>query len=130
MPPGWNEWYGARRPDDLPDVGLHPQRERRAGTPTARQCGGPALYQTDVYSRKAVDFIDARANQPDPFFLSVGFLAPHHEEAPIRNETGRTVRPPPRHKGARAPRRFPARARSTSPTSPTSRRFAAATPRG
>ena len=61
----------------------------------------PRLYQTDVYHRKAVDFIERRAGRRRPFFLSVGFLAPHHEEAGVRALTGRTVRPAPRHDGLR-----------------------------
>jgi N-acetylglucosamine-6-sulfatase len=39
----------------------------------------PRHYQTDVLRRKAVDFIRRRAPDDAPFFLSVAFLAPHHE---------------------------------------------------
>ena len=56
----------------------------------------PRLYQTDVYGRKAVNFINRRAPEKSPFFLSVAFLAPHHETASIRAVTGKLVRPAPR----------------------------------
>ncbi|MGH3028971.1 MAG: sulfatase family protein, partial [Gaiellaceae bacterium] len=35
------------------------------------------VYQTDLYARKAVNIINRRAPQAQPFFLSVAFLAPH-----------------------------------------------------
>jgi arylsulfatase A-like enzyme len=59
----------------------------------------PRLYQTDVYRDKAIDFIERRAPSERPFFLSVAFLAPHHEIAAVRKLSGRLVRPAPRHAG-------------------------------
>ena len=102
VPPGWSEWYGAVDPTTYRMWGfmLNENGTRRTyGSPFRED---PRLYQTDVYRRKAVDFIERRAAKRKPFFLSVGFLAPHHEQAEIRARTGRTVRPAPRHDGARA----------------------------
>lgn len=101
VPPGWSEWYGAVDPTTyrmwgytLNENGLM----RTYGSPFVQD---PSLYQTDVYRDKAVDFINRRSGK-NPFFLSVGFLAPHHEEFGIRSVTGRSVRPAPRHVNARA----------------------------
>lgn len=103
QPPGWTEWYGAV--DDstylmwgytLVENGV----PHTYGSPLDEQ---PRLYQTDVYRDKAVDFIERRAPSSQPFFLSVAFLAPHHENGPVRSITGELVRPAPRH--ARAPLR-------------------------
>jgi N-acetylglucosamine-6-sulfatase len=105
QPPGWTEWYGAV--DDstylmwgytLMENGV----PRTYGTPLDED---PRLYQTDVYRDKAVDFIERRAPSRRPFFLSVAFLAPHHENGAVRAITGQLVRPAPRHARtlARAP---------------------------
>jgi N-acetylglucosamine-6-sulfatase len=59
----------------------------------------PRLYQTDVLRRKAVDFIRRRAPDAAPFFLSVAFLAPHHESGHTQQLTGKLVRRAPRHRG-------------------------------
>jgi N-acetylglucosamine-6-sulfatase len=59
----------------------------------------PRLYQTDVVTRKAVRFIHERAGGDQPFFLSVAYLAPHHETGSTQNRTGQLVRAAPRHRG-------------------------------
>ena len=56
---------------------------------------------------KAVSFIRRRAPAEDPFFLSVAFLAPHHESAYVQRRTGQVVRPAPRHRTAFAHARLP-----------------------
>jgi N-acetylglucosamine-6-sulfatase len=100
VPPGWTEWYGAVDDTTYRMWGytLNENGKRRTyGSPFDED---PRLYQTDVYRDKAVDFIERRAPSPRPFFLSVAFLAPHHESDAIRAGTGRLVRPAPRHSGA------------------------------
>ena len=52
----------------------------------------PRLYQTDVLGETAVDFIRRRAPDDAPFFLSVAFLAPHHESGFTQRQTGHLVR--------------------------------------
>ncbi len=100
VPPGWREWHGAVDPTtyNLWGYTLNENGHMRTyGSPFVED---PALYQTDVFRRKAVDFIERRSNRRSPFFLSIAFLAPHHEGAEIRARTGQTVRPAPRHRGA------------------------------
>lgn len=107
VPPGWDDWHGAVDPTTyrmwgykLNDNGtIH-----RYGSPFVKD---PALYQTDVYADKAAGFIDQRAQGDKPFFLSVAFLAPHHEEAAVRSKTGVLVRPAPRDRHAFANAKVP-----------------------
>jgi N-acetylglucosamine-6-sulfatase len=102
QPPGWSEWYGAVDGSTYLMWGYTLDENgvaRTYGTPLDED---PRLYQTDVYRHKAVDFVERRARSSKPFFLSVAFLAPHHENLAVRKLTGRLVRPAPRHAGALA----------------------------
>ncbi len=121
QPPGWTEWYGAVDGSTYLMWGYTLDENgvaRTYGTPLDED---PRLYQTDVYRRKAVDFIERRAPSARPFFLSVAFLAPHHENRAVRALTGRLVRPAPRHARALAdaplatPRGFAEHDRSDKP---------------
>jgi len=97
QPPGWTEWYGAVDGSTYLMWGYTLDENgvmRTYGTPLDED---PRLYQTDVYRDKAIDFIERRAPSKRPFFLSVAFLAPHHENRAVRDITGRFVRPAPRH---------------------------------
>jgi N-acetylglucosamine-6-sulfatase len=97
QPPGWTEWYGAVDGSTYLMWGYTLDENgvmRTYGTPLDED---PRLYQTDVYRDKAIDFIARRAPSKRPFFLSVAFLAPHHESRAVRAVTGRFVRPAPRH---------------------------------
>jgi N-acetylglucosamine-6-sulfatase len=99
VPPGWTEWHGAVDGSTYKMWGytLNDNGELRTyGRPFQQN---PRLYQTDVYRHKAVNFIKHRAQSRRPFFLSVAFLAPHHEAASVRSRTGHLVRPAPRHLG-------------------------------
>jgi arylsulfatase A-like enzyme len=117
VPPGWTEWYGAVDPTTyrMWDYTLNENGRQVA------YGNDPASYQTDVYNRMALDVIHRGSASGQPFFLSVSFLAPHYEEAPVRNSTGVTVRPAPRHSGRFAtlplprPRGFNERNRSDKP---------------
>jgi arylsulfatase A-like enzyme len=104
-PPGWSEWHAT--------VGATTYRMwgyRMFDHGRLRQYGHqfdekPALYQTDVTGRVATDFVKRQAGPGRPFFLSIAFLAPHHEGERIRlRNGGRTVRPAPRDRGALAGR--------------------------
>jgi arylsulfatase A-like enzyme len=59
----------------------------------------PRYYQTEVLSTKATQFIRRRAGGDAPFFLSVAYLAPHHESGKTQGLTGKLVRPAPRDRG-------------------------------
>ena len=47
-----------------------------------------------------MSFIRRHASRGDPFFLSMAFVAPHHESSFMQRLTGHHVRPAPRHRGA------------------------------
>lgn len=83
IPPGWDEWHVF--------LVQHYYNYALAENDQVNIYGAtPADYSTDVLGAKAVDFITS--SQGQPFFLHVGFHAPHQEggAAPI---------PAPRHDG-------------------------------
>jgi arylsulfatase A-like enzyme len=106
-PPGWREWYGAVGYSTYRMWGytLNENGVNRAYGSTLEEDG--ALYQTDVLARRAVDVIERRAAAKEPLFLSVAFLAPHHEGRSIRRFGGHLVRPAPRHAGRLAAKTLP-----------------------
>ncbi|MEA2417845.1 MAG: N-acetylglucosamine-6-sulfatase [Thermoleophilaceae bacterium] len=100
VPPGWSEWHGAIDGSTYRMWGYTLDDNGHRHTYGSPFVEDPRLYQTDVYRHKAVDFIRRRAPSKRPFFLSVAFLAPHHEMKPIRDVTGKLVRPAPRYASA------------------------------
>ena len=93
VPPGWSEWYTAVDPTTyrMWNYTLNVNGELIT-------YGGPGeeperLYQTDVLRDFALDAIRRAAGDPQPLFMTLSFLAPHHEEGPVRARTGVTVRP-------------------------------------
>lgn len=100
VPPGWVEWYGSVDPSTYSMWGYTLNENgtlRTYGTPAVED---PALYQTDVYASKAVDYINRTAPAASPFFLSFAPLAPHGERAaPGVDLSQRNPRPAPRHRG-------------------------------
>jgi N-acetylglucosamine-6-sulfatase len=106
VPPGWTDWHGAIDGSTYRMWGYTLNENGKRHTYGSPFDQDPRLYQTDVYGRKAVRFIRRRAPSDRPFFLSVAFLAPHHESASIRRVTGRLVRPAPRYDGALGARPF------------------------
>jgi N-acetylglucosamine-6-sulfatase len=110
LPNGWTEWYGLIDHSTYRMWG-YKIYEKQRGEPRTKEYGRllqerPALYQTDVLTEKAVDFIRRRAPDPDPFFLSVAYLAPHHESGHTQDLTGKLVRPAPRYRGRYAGRQL------------------------
>jgi arylsulfatase A-like enzyme len=98
VPPGWDEWRGSVDPSTYRMWGYTLNENGVFNTYGSEAVEDPALYQTDVYRDKAVDFIRRRASKRAPFFLSLAPLAPHHE---IRSDRQRLpARPAPRHVGA------------------------------
>ena len=81
-----------RRPDEDPTDPAHPE-----------------TYSSDVYTDKAVDFIDRRAPLDQPFFLWVAYNAPH---TGIARSAPRRGRPLPRQRQARRPRHRRVRGRA------------------
>ena len=99
LPKGWTEWYGLIDHSTYRMWGysMFENGVRRTYGNVLRE--EPRRYQTDVLARKAVDFVRRRAPDEAPFFLSVAFLAPHHESGYTQRLTGKLVRPAPRHRG-------------------------------
>ena len=99
IPRGWTEWNGLVDHSTYRMWGytIYENGRRRTYGQVLRE--RPRLYQTDVLRRKAVGFIRRRAPDAAPFFLSVAFLAPHHESGYTQRLTGKLVRPAPRHRG-------------------------------
>jgi N-acetylglucosamine-6-sulfatase len=108
VPPGWNEWYGSL---DNPDgftggtytaygytLNENGQIVHYGSTPDSVD---PPIYQTDVYSQKAADFIRRRAPSRKPFYLSVAPRDPH-SEAGSCNCAGDNPRAAPRYEGTLA----------------------------
>jgi N-acetylglucosamine-6-sulfatase len=98
-PNGWDEWHG------LIDHSTYRMWGYSIWDNDHRETFGkvldrrPRLYQTDVLTNKAVEFIDDRARGEKPFFLSLAYLAPHHESGRTQELTGQLVRAAPRHRG-------------------------------
>jgi len=104
LPNGWSEWYGLVDHSTYRMWGYKIHEKGPGDEGTTKSYGSvrsrrARLYQTDVLSRKAVDFIKRRGPDSDPFFLSVAYLAPHHESGRTQNITGQLVRAAPRHRG-------------------------------
>ena len=105
IPPGWTEWYGSTDPSTYSMWGYTLNENGVLKTYGSAANEDPALYQTDVYKQKAVDFVQRRAPESAPFYLSVAFLAPHTERqvvdgVPIITPGEGNPRPAPRHNGA------------------------------
>jgi arylsulfatase A-like enzyme len=99
IPRGWTEWYGLVDHSTYRMWGytMYENGRRRTYGRTLRET--PRYYQTDVLRERAVGFIRRRAPDDAPFFLSVAFLAPHHESGYTQRLTGQLVRAAPRHQG-------------------------------
>ncbi len=105
VPPGWSEWHGSVDGSTYLMWGYTLNEDGALRTYGRRTVEDPALYQTDVYRAKAIDFIRRRAPQQRPFYLSVAFLAPHAEAGQRRREV--SVRSAPRHRGRFATKPLP-----------------------
>jgi N-acetylglucosamine-6-sulfatase len=94
-PAGWTEWYGSTRTYRFYDYTLNEN-----GT-LVTYGTGTDQYQADVYTQKAVEFIDRRAPEDQPFFLSVAYLAPHSGGPNVNPQPPadcqNSAKPAPRH---------------------------------
>ena len=107
VPNGWTEWFGLVDPLTYRMWGyeIFENGERRTYGSLLREL--PRYYQTEVLTNKATQFIRRRARGDAPFFLSVAYLAPHHESGRTQERTGKLVRPAPRDRGRYANRPLP-----------------------
>ncbi len=99
VPPGWSDWYGAVDSSTYRMWGYTLDENGKLKTYGSPFDEDPRLYQTDVYRDKAIELIRRNSARGTPFFLSLSFLAPHHETGAIRARVGQSVRPAPRHRG-------------------------------
>ena len=70
VPPGWDDWHGSIDPSTYQFYGYTLNENGRLVT-------YPSDYSTDLYAERAIELIEDAAGGDRPFFLSVGFLAPH-----------------------------------------------------
>ena len=96
IPLGWTDWVSAPYP------GQHSyfEYDLNVNGRLVRHGSAPHDYVDDVYTKRALDFLDRAAPAPEPFFLAVDYLAPHRG-APYG--TGRRcdkyAKPAPRYAG-------------------------------
>ena len=74
VPPGWTDWAGSVDPSTYRYYDFTLNENGRLHQ------YGPSEYQTDVYTRLAVDKIRREATRRGPFFLDLAYLAPHAVE--------------------------------------------------
>ena len=98
-PKGWTDWQGLIDHSTYRMWGYSFFENDHRVTYGKVMSRNPRLYQTDVITNKAVRFIDERSSRDRPFFLSVAYLAPHHESGATQRRTGQLVRAAPRHRG-------------------------------
>ncbi|HYU61585.1 MAG TPA: sulfatase [Solirubrobacterales bacterium] len=95
IPPGWTEWHGSTRTYQYYGFQLNEDGALVDYGTT------PDQYSTDVYTQKAVDFINRRAPESRPFFLWVAYLAPHsggpNPSPQPPDNCLNTAKPAPRH---------------------------------
>ncbi len=102
VPDGWSEWHGSIDPTTYRYYGYTLNEDGGLYT----YDGGPQDYSTDVYTSKAVDFIQRRAPGRAPFFLWLAYLAPHAggqdevEPGSPDAECDNSAKPAPRYEGA------------------------------
>lgn len=82
LPPGWSDWQGSVDPSTYLMWGYTLNDNGALQTYGARDVEDPALYQTVVYRRKAIEQIERAAKLKKPLYLNVSGIAPHFEAAP------------------------------------------------
>lgn len=100
VPPGWGEWHGLVDPTTYRMWGYTINHNGVTRTYGQQDVEDPALYQTDVLSTIATNYIDRTAPSAQPFMLSFAPLAPHSEVGWASVNGNRNPRPAPRHRGA------------------------------
>ena len=82
VPPGWDEWYGKIKEQQLYDYALNENGEEVSyGNETED-------FATDVLSSKATDFVKRAAPEDQPFFAYVAPTAPHGPATPAERHEG------------------------------------------
>jgi arylsulfatase A-like enzyme len=100
VPLGWDEWYATVDPTTYRYFGY--TVNENGALRTYGRDEDPQWYSTDFASRRSAEIVERLAPSPQPFFLSVAFLAPH-TGAPRETGDPLSVGTPavaPRHRGA------------------------------
>lgn len=79
VPPGWSDWQGSVDPSTYFMWGYTLNDNGTPRTYGAFDVEDPALYQTVVYRRLAIQQIKQAAKLRKPLFLNVAGIAPHFE---------------------------------------------------
>ena len=116
VPPGWTEWHGSKDTYKFYGYKLLEDGELVQYGDVDEDPDNPAkpdTYIADVYTDKAVELIERRAPETQPFFLSVGHLAPHSGAPQPSQNSGPsqcvgTAKPAVRHLGDLASQPIPA----------------------
>jgi N-acetylglucosamine-6-sulfatase len=106
VPPGWSDWHATVDYSTYKMWGFTMNDNGRMHTYGHPFDEDPKLYQTDVLASKAAGIVRRQAGRR-PLFLSVNFLAPHHEARSIQRRTHQLVRSAPRYRRAFASSRLP-----------------------
>jgi N-acetylglucosamine-6-sulfatase len=78
VPAGWDEWYGKVSEDALYFDYQLIEKTSPDATPRMTFYGDqPIDYQTDVFGKRAVDFVNDSAVTRQPFWLNLWFNSPH-----------------------------------------------------
>ena len=72
VPLGWDEWYAA-----VPSSQAVYDYELNENGTLVHYGSRATDFKDEVLTRKAIGFINRNAPSPEPFFLSVGYVAPH-----------------------------------------------------
>ena len=72
IPPGWSEWHATAPYDQR--VYNYPINNNGALTQFGQD---PDDFKDDVLTRKAIEYVNRRSPQPQPFFLWLTYTAPH-----------------------------------------------------
>jgi N-acetylglucosamine-6-sulfatase len=107
VPPGWDEWHATTGRETYRYWGYTVNENGRLETYGSDR--DPDLYATDFMSRRASELIEEMAPSDAPFFLSVGFLAPHTGGPAEPGDPPGVATPAvaPRHRGAFASEPLP-----------------------
>jgi N-acetylglucosamine-6-sulfatase len=100
VPAGWDEWVSPVGDESL--YGFDEFTLNENGR--LREYAGE--YQTDVLSERAAELIESASRSADPFFLFVGYVAPHDGHGGPQVCQG-SAQPAPRHAGALAAEELP-----------------------
>jgi N-acetylglucosamine-6-sulfatase len=78
IPPGWNEWYSAMKGNAYSEYNYTLNENGKQ----VAYGNKPEDYGTDVYARKAIDFIQRTSKDGKPFFVYLTPYAPHGPATP------------------------------------------------